>query len=94
MWTSEVERLDKGGEAVGVVMRSEGLGRVRGAAASRRVPGDDRELIRESIKLPAPRATVEAKPAVQEDKGRTLPGALVGNTPAIDKDGLDFAPSR
>jgi hypothetical protein len=67
----EPERRDEAGEAVGVAVQPERLGRVRRVSTAGRVPRDDVELIRELFQLPPPFAAI-AQAAVQEQDRRAI----------------------
>lgn len=75
---SESERLDQCREAVREVRELEFQRQIRGPASPRLVPGDDRELIRQSVQLRAPDAAVLGS-AMDEDQRRPLTGPLVGD---------------
>lgn len=81
----EPECLDEGGEGVGVVARTEMLGRIRGLAAPRHIPGHHRELVRESVELAAPFPAIR-RPAVQQDKRWAFACSPVGDTKPFQLD--------
>ena len=75
---AERDRVDQRRKAVRVLREAEVRGHVRGAARSRLVPGDHRELVRQVGQLRLPHAAVRGS-TVDEHERRPLSGTLIGD---------------
>ena len=82
----EPERGHEAGEAVREVAERERLGRIRRLAGAGRVPGHDRELVRQRVELVLPRRTAVADVAVQEHERRPVARPLEGDPQPVDLD--------
>src|SRR5438309_2991620 len=88
--------VDEAGETPAVVGHAERLRRIRGMAATRRIPSDHLVLIRERVqlRLPYPRVTEEA---VQQNERLAPAGALIGDAQPFNFDllhGHTFCPEH
>jgi hypothetical protein len=76
----QAERGDQPRETVRIVGKTEGFRRIGGSAGTRRVPSDDRELIRKFVQLLAPRAAAVTYVPVQEYERRAVACSFVGDS--------------
>src|SRR5947199_1162317 len=83
----QAESVNEASKPPGVVGHTERLRRIRRLAASRGIPGDHLEFVRETLELWAPHPRV-AKESMQENKRLTLAAALIRDPEPLDLDML------
>ena len=80
----ETQRRQEPRETVGVVGEAERLWWIRGPTRPRGVPGDDGELVGESLELRAPRRHSVSEVSVEKHERRPRADALVGDLQPVD----------
>ena len=85
------QSLQAADEGAHVIRYAEALGRIRGPAAARHVPGDHRKLVRQACELVAPLPAVRWA-SVQQNQRRPVPRTAIGDSKSLDLGRLSVVP--